>query len=133
MSHANEIIKSGEGIHPCDPRVRLAAERTYLAWIRTGLAVSALGFVVARFHLSEEGAATSGSEFIPHSLLIGSILIILGAVFQLLAGYRYVHFLRAAERRAVYPLSEWLPEVLLSMILPLVAAAMVLRLALLAG
>ena len=31
-----------------DPRVRMAAERTLLAWIRTGLAVLALGFVLAR-------------------------------------------------------------------------------------
>jgi Domain of unknown function (DUF202) len=29
----------------------LAAERTYLAWIRTGLALLGLGFVVARFGL----------------------------------------------------------------------------------
>lgn len=29
----------------------LAAERTYLAWIRTGLALMGFGFVVARFGL----------------------------------------------------------------------------------
>ena len=31
-----------------DPRVRMAAERTFLAWIRTSLAVTSLGFVLAR-------------------------------------------------------------------------------------
>ncbi len=31
-----------------DPRVVLAAERTMLAWIRTGVGLMALGFVVAR-------------------------------------------------------------------------------------
>src|SRR5580693_8496547 len=36
---------------PRDPRVRLAAERTLLAWIRTGLAMMGFGFVVARFGL----------------------------------------------------------------------------------
>jgi len=34
-----------------DPRVYFAAERTLLAWIRSGLTVMALGFVVARFGL----------------------------------------------------------------------------------
>lgn len=34
-----------------DPRVFFAAERTLLAWVRTGLTVMAMGFVVARFGL----------------------------------------------------------------------------------
>lgn len=34
-----------------DPRVFFAAERTLLAWVRTGVAIIALGFVVARFGL----------------------------------------------------------------------------------
>ncbi len=38
-----------------DPRVFFAAERTLLAWVRTGLAVMGLGFVVARFGLFVRG------------------------------------------------------------------------------
>jgi putative membrane protein len=34
-----------------DPRVFFAAERTLLAWLRTGLTIIALGFVVSRFGL----------------------------------------------------------------------------------
>lgn len=34
-----------------DPRVYFAAERTLLAWLRTGLGIMAFGFVVARFGL----------------------------------------------------------------------------------
>jgi putative membrane protein len=34
-----------------DVRQQLAADRTLLAWIRTAIALSALGFVVARFDL----------------------------------------------------------------------------------
>jgi putative membrane protein len=34
-----------------DPRIYMAAERTFLAWIRTGIAFMGFGFVVARFGL----------------------------------------------------------------------------------
>lgn len=34
-----------------DPRVFFAAERTLLAWLRTGLTIIGIGFVVARFGL----------------------------------------------------------------------------------
>ncbi len=34
-----------------DPRVYFAAERTFLAWIRTGLGLMGGGFAVARFGL----------------------------------------------------------------------------------
>ena len=36
-------------ISDSDPRVYFAAERTLLAWLRTGLTIIAIGFVVARF------------------------------------------------------------------------------------
>ena len=34
-----------------DPRILFAAERTLLAWVRTGLVMMGFGFVVARFGL----------------------------------------------------------------------------------
>ncbi len=45
-----------------DPRIFFAAERTFLAWIRTGLALMGFGFVVARFGLFlREIAAVQGA------------------------------------------------------------------------
>lgn len=43
-----------------DPRVRLAGERTLLAWIRTGLAMMGFGFVIARFGLFLRETAAAG-------------------------------------------------------------------------
>ena len=37
--------------HSPDPRTLLANERTFLSWLRTGISLMALGFVVAKFNL----------------------------------------------------------------------------------
>lgn len=65
-----------------DPRVYFAAERTLLAWLRTGLAVIGLGFVVARFGLFLRLLASGPTAAPPNlsSLAIGVFLVLLGAV-----------------------------------------------------
>ena len=84
-----------------DPRIYFAAERTLLAWLRTGIAVMAFGFVVARFGLFLSLLTTSGTgEHVYSSRLspfIGAALVIVGAssiVAGTLEYRRYCHTLR---------------------------------------
>lgn len=65
-----------------DPRVPLALERTFLAWIRTGLAMMGFGFVVARFGLflrelerARGGTVPAGRGISP---FLGTSLVALG-------------------------------------------------------
>jgi putative membrane protein len=79
-----------------DPRVYFAAERTLLAWIRTGLTVMGFGFVVARFGLflnllaAQRGPPTSSVDAAPHvSDFVGIALVIIGAVIILVAAFQH--------------------------------------------
>ena len=65
-----------------DPRVYFAAQRTMLAWLRTGIAIMAFGFVVARFGLFLRLLRAQGAEGPSHGLspYLGATLIFLGAL-----------------------------------------------------
>lgn len=64
-----------------DPRIYFAAERTLLAWIRTGIAVMAFGFVVARFGLFLSLVPTAQDDVLTSQLspYIGAALVVVGA------------------------------------------------------
>jgi len=73
-----------------------ANERTFLAWLRTAIALMGFGFVVAKFGLFLRLIAQTRSA--PHpflSSMIGISLVILGGVMAAAAAVRY----RAIQRK----------------------------------
>src|SRR5271169_3771858 len=81
-----------------DPRVYFAAERTFLAWIRTGLGLMAVGFAVSRFglFLREFRAGTSHlpAQTTGLSVWSGVMLVALGVIVTLSAVVRHFQLVR---------------------------------------
>jgi len=102
------------GMH--NRRVHMANERTFLAWIRTSIAIMAFGFVVEKFSLFvKQMAYYLGKEAAPpppgYSSIIGIVLVGLGVLMGLLAFVRY----RAVERQIEE--NTYRPSVVLSVLL----------------
>lgn len=90
-------------------RDHAANERTLLAWIRTGVALMAFGFAIARFglflrELAPAPAASYAGEPALGSGWFGVALVLFGLVANLGAMVRYLR-IRAAilERRSIVP------------------------------
>src|SRR5690348_346415 len=91
-----------DGSRGADPRVYFAAERTLLAWVRTGLAMMGFGFVVARFGLFLRVLASerAGPPHQPSSLSLGlgTTLVIIGVLANLYAAVRHWRTVRRLEQ-----------------------------------
>lgn len=88
-----------------------ANERTYLAWVRTAIAVMAFGFLVERFDLfliyASQNASRTAHKLHLHlrtTEWVGLLLIVFGALIILLASARFLRNRRdiAHERTEAY-------------------------------
>ena len=109
-----------------------ANERTFLAWIRTGLTIMALGFVIERLDLflASLGPAAQGSALpsvqAPEVHGLSVALVSLAILLIIGAGYRFVDINRAIDDQAVRPFKATLMP--LGMALVLLAVGILLLL-----
>ena len=112
-----------------DPRVYLAAERTLLAWVRTGLALMGFGFVVARFGLFLREIAEARGTTLPAartsgSLWIGVVLVVVGVLVNVLAAADHARTIRAFRRGDTHPSTKSTLAVVLAALLAGLGIAM---------
>ena len=110
----------------------LAAERTLLAWVRTGLALMGFGFVVARFGLFLQQLAaiqhTPSQQSYGLSIWFGTALIAAGVIVTLTSAVRHVRMVRELERGSDARVHSVTQAVAIAVFLGLVGIAMAIYL-----
>src|SRR5262249_7385302 len=110
-----------------------ANERTFLAWVRTGIAVVAFGFVIEKFNLFVTYIARPDIANVGHRELErlagplgryeGLALILIGLALIVVAAIRFIRVRRLIEDQDTHDAGGYRAELVLSATLALVVAA----------
>ncbi|CAN5761397.1 hypothetical protein BH10BAC3_BH10BAC3_22720 [soil metagenome] len=108
----DNITKQEKPIKSSGPADHLANERTFLAWVRTSIALMGFGFVIVKFALfiRQIAVALGEKEVIPgkgYSAIVGVVMVALGAIVTVLAYLRYRTIEKQLMNNEYYP-SKWL-------------------------
>ena len=115
-----------------DPRVYFAAERTFLAWIRTGLGLMGVGFAVSRFGLflrdfsnTQHAPAQTSTT---HSVITGAALVALGVVINITSVINHVRTVKKLSAGTWQPGQPSRTAIALAIILALLGTGMAIYL-----
>jgi putative membrane protein len=115
-----------------DLRDYLAEERTFLAWIRTGIALMGFGFLVAHFGIfaDEPRMTQHASGLPPHqlSLWFGTALIAIGVIVNLFSARRFMRLAGELNRGQFVHRSLSKQGVIVALFLALLGIAMAIYL-----
>jgi putative membrane protein len=109
-----------------------ANERTFLAWVRTAIAVMAFGFLIERFdlflkyavpQLAQQQVAPHGQAF---ANAAGLAFILLGVAMIVIAGFRFVRTAKDIESEDDVPSPGERFDLALSVLIGLLGAALFL-------
>jgi len=105
-----------------------ANERTFLAWVRTAIAVTAFGFLVERFDLFLAVMAPQAGKFAVHRSafghIAGLILIVAGVAMSVIAGLRFVQTAKEIDAPDVRPGTGSRLDIALAALLALLGVAL---------